>query len=315
MPITQEEAVAGLHILVAVAQADGKLHDEEKKALESAISEVGLTDVVGAGDLFDDAFDLDEQIALLRSPDARDATFRSAYSLAYADGECSHEERELLDKLKGKLGIPTQREEELRKLFSDLVESNDGKKSFFVKIDDPAERTKAVRSETLKCSVVSAVLGAFPFPGLAILTDLAVLYLQISLVRDIGAMHGQAVDKTRARGLLAGVGVGTTARLAVSNLAKLLPGWGSVVGATTSFASTYGVGLAFDKHFAAGLDEAALAEEFKKAKDEGKKEYEAQKATIEEKGKAKKDELAELAEQRKSGILSDEDFQERVSRI
>ncbi len=315
MSITQEEAVAGLHVLVAVAQADGTLHDEEKKALEAAIAEVGLAEVVGAGDLFQDAFDIDEQIALLRSPDARDETFRSAYSLAYADGECSPEERALLDVLREKLGIPTAREEELKKLFSDLVDSKDGKKSFFDKIDDPAERTKAVRSETLKCSVVSAVLGAFPFPGLAILTDLAVLYLQISLVRDIGAMHGQTIDKSRARGLLAGVGVGTTARLAVSNLAKLLPGWGSVVGATTSFASTYGVGVAFDKHFNAGLDDSALAEEFKKAKDEGKKEYEAQKATIEEKGKQKKEELAVLAEQRKSGIISDEDFQERVSRI
>ena len=62
-------------------------------------------------------------------------------------------------------------------------------------------------------------------------------------------------------------------------------------------------------------DDLVLAEEFKKAKDEGKKEYEAQKATIEEKGKQKKEELAVLAEQRKSGIISDEDFQERVSRI
>lgn len=315
MSITQEEAVAGLHILVAVAQADGKLHDEERKALESALGEVGLADVVNATDLFDDAFDVDEQIALLKSPDARDETFRSAYSLAYADGDCSKEERALLDQLKVKLGIPTAREEELRKLFSDLVATKSGKASFFTRIEDPAERTKAVRSETMKCSVVSAVLGAFPFPGLAILTDLAVLYLQISLVRDIGAMHGQTVDKARARGLLAGVGVGTTARLAVSNLAKLLPGWGSVVGATTSFASTYAVGVAFDKHFSAGLDDSALAEEFAKAKDEGKKEYEAQKATIEEKGKAKKQELAELAEQRKSGVISDEEFQERVSRI
>jgi uncharacterized protein (DUF697 family)/tellurite resistance protein len=314
MTISQEEAVAGLHVLVAVAQADGKLHDEEKKTLEAALREVGLAEIVDANDLFADAFDLDEQISMLRSADARDETFRSAYSLAYADGDCSAEERELLDALKNKLGIPTAREEELRKLFQDLVASK-SPQVFFKPIADPVERTKACRSETLKCSIVSAVLGAFPFPGLAILTDLAVLYLQISLVRDIGAMHGQTIDKQRARGLLAGVGVGTTARLAVSNLAKLLPGWGSLVGATTSFASSYAVGVAFDKHFAAGLDDKALAEEFARAKEEGKKEYEAQKDTIEEKGRTKKQELAELAEKRKAGELSEEEFQQRISHI
>lgn len=315
MSITQEEAIAGLHVLVAVAQADGKLHDDERAAIEAAIHDVGLDDVVGAQDLFEDAFDLKEQVALLKSPDARDETFRSAYSLAYADGECSEEEKVLLARLRDELGIPKVREEELRRLFDDLLAERAGPGSFFKRIDDPDERTKMVKSETLKCSVVSAVLGAFPFPGLAILTDLAVLYLQIALVRDIATMHGRPVDKKRARSLLATVGVGTTARLAVSNLAKFLPGWGSVVGATTSFASTYGVGVAFDKHFAAGLDAGELAETFQKAKEEGKREYEVNKEQIDAKAKKAKGELTELAEQRKSGAITDDDFRERVSLI
>jgi len=314
MSISREEAVAGLHILVAIAQADGKLHEDEKRALTAAIEDVGFDGGLEASDLFADQFDVDEQIALLRSDVVRDETFRSAYSLAYADGECSKEERELLDLLKVKLDIPTGREEELRNLFEALARERTTH-SIFEPIDDPEARAKASRAETLKCAMVSAVLGAFPLPGLALLTDFAVLYLQMSLVRDIGAMHGQVVNRARARGLLAGVGVGTTARLAVSNLAKLVPGWGSLVGATTSFASSWAIGAAFDKHFGAGLDDAALAAEFAKAKKEGAKEYEAQKASIEERGRATKQSLVDLAEKRQSGLITEEEFQDALEKV
>lgn len=314
MPISQEEAVAGLHVLVAVAQADGKLHEHERDALEIAIREVGLDELVDAQDLFDDEFEIASQIALLASPEAREEAFRSAYSLAYADGECSPDEKALLANLSVALGIAKEREDELRRVFDDLVA--DRMRSGYAKcIDDPEERSRAVRAATVKCAIISAVLGAFPLPGFAILTDLAVLYLQMELVRDIATMHGQEIDKKRARSLLAAVGVGTTARLAVSNLAKLLPGWGSVVGATTSFASSYGVGVAFDKHFEAGLDEAALTTAFAEARDEGKRAYEANKAEIETRSEKAKAELADLAEQRRSGALSDVEFQERVSKL
>ena len=65
------------------------------------------------------------------------------------------------------------------------------------------------------------------------------------------AHSGHRVDRAGAKSLLYGVGLGTGARLAVNNLAKLLPGWGSVVGAATSFASTFALGRVMNQYFAA----------------------------------------------------------------
>lgn len=315
MPISQQEAVAALHVLVAVAQADGKLQPEERAALEAAIREAGLDEVLSAQDLFRDTFDITSQLSLLSSQEAREEAFRAAYSLAYADGERSDEERALLARLRADLGIAPAREEELRRLFERLLADHPHERRYVEPIADPEARRRAIRAATLKCAIISAVLGAFPFPGLAILTDLAALYLQIELVRDIATMHGKEIDKTRARALLAAVGVGTTARLAVSNLAKLLPGWGTVIGATTSFASSYGAGVAFDKHFEAGLDEVELARAFELARAEGRREYDANKAEIEARSTRAKVELAELAEQREAGALSADELHARVRRV
>ena len=99
-------------------------------------------------------------------------------------------------------------------------------------VSDPVLRATEIKSDVLKYSVLSGALGAFPIPGLAIATDLAVVGLQVKLVRDIGQRWGHKVDKQAAASLLGGLGLGTGARIAVSNLAKLIPVWGSVVGAT-----------------------------------------------------------------------------------
>ena len=321
MSITHAQAVASLHVLVAVAKADGALHPEERKAIEAALADVELADVIDAQELFDDEFDVDEQIALLSTAEARDETFRSAYSLAFADGDCSDEERALLERLREKLRIPSERRDELVRVFDKLVDKPVEAKSFFREIPDASERSRVVARETRKCAIVSALLGAFPVPGLALVTDLAVIALQVGLVRDIAAMHGQQLDKKAAKGLLAGVGV-TGARLAVSNLAKLLPGWGSVVGATTSFASTYAVGRVFDSHFtraavsgATDVDKEALRAEFRRAEAEGKQEYAASKEEIEEKQRTTQTELERLSREAKEGKLSDEELVERVSRL
>lgn len=314
MTMSQSEAVASLHVLVAVAQADKELHDEEQKAIQSALDATGLSDVIGAKEIFEDTFDLDEQVALLSTPEARDETYKSAYSLAFADGDCSEEEKALLAQLRKKLAISEARDRELDRLFKEKLAE---KKSYFTFIEDPAERETKITSETRKCSIISAVLGAAPWPGLSLATDLAVVYLQVCLVRDIGAMHGREVDMKKAKSMLAAAGVGTGARLAISNLAKFLPGWGSVIGAAMSYASTYAVGKVFHKYFLEGgtLDEAALKAEFAKAQAEGKTAYEADKAEANAKEKAAKEQLSSLAEDAKAGRLSHEEIGERISKV
>src|SRR6476659_6355828 len=96
------------------------------------------------------------------------------------------------------------------------------------------------------------------------------------MVRDIGQYWGHPLDRSAAKTMLYGMGLGTGARLAVNNLAKLLPGWGSAVGATTSFASTFALGKVIDKMFASGKgpDESdRLRAEFKTAEQEARGVY------------------------------------------
>lgn len=318
MAISEQEAVASLHILVAVAQADGSIHEEEKEALSAALAGIEVLEGTDIETFLSEKVDLAQEVGLLTSDEARVETFRSAYSLAHADGSCSSEEQALLDRLRGMLGVGEEKAAEISRIFSEDQAAPE-KKSAYQKIEDPEARLSMVRKLTLKDSVMSALMGAFPVPLLAIATDLAVVAIQVNLIRDIAALWGKNVDKSSAKGLLATFGLGTGARLAVNNLVKVIPGWGSLVGATTSFASTYAVGVVMQKHFenaAEGeLDAAKLKAEFEAAQKEGKDAYKASKEEIAKKEAEVKAKLAELGTELKEGRITQAEFEERASRL
>lgn len=319
MAISEQEAVASLHVLVAVAQADGSIHDEERKALGAALSSIDILEGTDVEQFLGEKVDLAQEVSLLLGSEAREETYRSAYGLAHADGACSKEEQVVLDRLKDLLKIDETRAAEIRRIFDEDAAGAGDKKSAYSRIEDPTERQAQVRKLTLKDSVMSALLGAFPVPGLAIATDLAVLAIQVNLIRDVAALWGQETDRKNAKALLATFGVGTGARIAVNNLIKVIPGWGSLVGATTSFASTYAVGVVMHKHFenaAEGkLDMEALKAEFEAAQKEGKETYKAKKGEIEAKEKETKATLASLNDELKAGRITQAEFEDRVSAL
>jgi hypothetical protein len=85
-----------MKVLVALAKVDGRVHTDELRSLSAAFS--GLEVDPGAlGGLLDENIDVAAALAKIVSPEAREQTYRSAYFLAYADGECSDGERALLD--------------------------------------------------------------------------------------------------------------------------------------------------------------------------------------------------------------------------
>jgi uncharacterized protein (DUF697 family)/tellurite resistance protein len=317
MAISEPEAVASLHLLVAVAQADGRIHEEERLALAAALSGIDILEGTDIQQFLEEKVDVAQEASFLTTSEAREEAFRSAYSLAHADGSCSAEEQAVLDQLVGLHPIEAERAAEVRRIFEEDRLAAEGK-SAFQHVSDPAERMSAIRRLTLKDSIISALLGAFPVPGLAIATDLAVVALQVNLIRDIGAMWGADTDKRSAKALLATFGLGTGARLAVNNMLKLIPGWGSLVGATTSFASTYAVGVVMHKHYenaaeGKAADLAALKAAFEAAEQEGKDQYKANKDAIAAKEKETKAKLAELNVELKEGRITQADFEERAS--
>jgi len=317
--ITEKEALSCLKILAAVARADGTVHNDERKSLAAALDNLELPPGTTVDALLKENVDVETELANITSSEGREQLYRSAYFMAYADGACTKEEQAILDKIAELTGVSDGQRNSLAGLFTPVPAEHPSLAAGFLTVQavaDPTERATAVRNHTLKYSVLTAVLGAFPIPGVAIATDLGVIALQLKMVRDIGAIWGQKVDSKRARSMLLSLGIGTGARLAIANLAKLVPVWGSAIGATTSFASSWALGQVIDKFFASGAENVeALKDDFEAAKKEGKKVYTEQQDVIVESQRNAAPQLDALAADLKAGKITQAEFDERVAKL
>ena len=316
MTIRDTEAVASLKILAAVARADGTVHNDERKSLAAAIESLDLEKPIPVDELLgmDRAIDVAAELGRLESPAAREQIYRSAFFMAYADGECTKEEQAILDLIAAETGVTGEQRASLERLFSP-VERTSLLPLKAKAIPDAEQRSNHVKKEILKYAALTAVLGAFPIPGLAIATDLGVIALQVKMVRDIAQYWGHPLDRNAAKSMLYGMGLGTGARLAVNNLAKLLPGWGSAVGATTSFASTYALGKVIEKFFAADakLEISVLKNDFKAAEKEGKATYAEHKDEVAAQGAASKETLDKLTADLNAGKITQAELEQRLA--
>ena len=316
MTIRENEALASLKILAAIARADGSVHNDERKSLAAALDNLELPAPVKIEELLaDTSIDVASELAKLESPEAREQIYRSAFFMAHADGTCTKEEQAILDLVATETQVTPAARQSLDRIFAPARTSLLPTK--LSKVEDAGERTKKVQSQVMKYAIVSAVLGAFPVPGVAIATDLAVIALQLKMVRDIGKLWGHDVDRNAAKSMLYTMGLGTGARLAVNNLAKLLPGWVSAIGATTSFASTFALGRVIEKFFSADakVDLASLKPDFDAAQKEGKAAYKEQKAEIAKQEIESKRTLDLLGEDVKKGLISQDELERRVAEM
>ncbi len=313
MTIEISEAMACVRALVAVAKADGKITAEEREALAAAMALLPASSDLQP--FLDETTDFEAVLQQIKTPEAREQLWQSAYSMLHADGTAAPEEQVLLDRMRASFQIGETTVSTTRRILDEtkdtLLPSN------IEAISDPAQRQKEIDEDTLKYSILSAVLGVFPVPGIAIATDLAIVALQVKLVRDIGQYWGHTVDKAAAKTLLGGLGVGTGARIAVSNLAKLVPVWGSAFGGATAFATTWALGKIANRYFESGAkgNVAQLRSEMKEMEKAGKEVYAKQQATIEAKRKASSEKIAALNEQRKQGAISQTEYEKQVAAL
>jgi uncharacterized protein (DUF697 family) len=296
-----------------VAKADGRITDDEMAALTSAIEALPAS-----GDLqryLAENPNVDDLLAEVKSPAAREQLWQSAYAMVHADGGASQEEARLLENIRVAFQLPEANVSTTTRLMDEAKDTL--LPSHITPIDDPERRQKEIGQDVMKYSVLSAVLGAFPVPGVAIATDLAVVALQLKLVRDIGQYWGHKVDKDAAKTLLAGLGLGTGARIAVSNIAKVVPVWGSAFGATSAFATTWALGKIANRYFESGrtADVKDLKKEMKAIEKEGKEAYAKQKEQIEHKRREAEAKLTTLNAQRKAGTLSQTDYEAQVAAL
>jgi uncharacterized protein (DUF697 family)/uncharacterized tellurite resistance protein B-like protein len=318
MSIVEKEALASLRILVAVARADGTVHNDERKSLAAALESLDLPGGVTVDGLLAETVDVDSQLRELSTPEAREQIYRSAYFMAYADGTCTKEEQTVLDRIAEVTGTDAEVRKSLDRLFVGRARGGDSTAPVSAIADDE-QRSAAIEQRVRRYAVLAGALGAFPIPGFAIATDLAVVALQLKMISDVGAYFGHRVDKQAARSLLYGMGLGTGARLAVNNLAKLIPGFGSAVGAATSFVSTYALGKVMAKFFAAGdIDEAKaekLRSEYKAAEAQAKAVYADHEDVVIQSQRQNEIALARLTADLKTGKISRDEFDARIAEL
>jgi uncharacterized protein (DUF697 family)/tellurite resistance protein len=319
MPIAENEALASLRILVAVARADGSIHNDERKSLAAALESLELPGGMTVEKLLAEDVDVTAQLRELKSAEAREQIYRSAYFMAYADGTCTKEEEALLAQIAVATDTTAETRTSLERIF--VGRAKGGEILTKVRaIEDSYKRSTEIESRITRYSVLSGALGAFPIPGLAIATDLGVIALQLKMISDIGAFWGHSIDRQAAKSLLYGVGLGTGARLAVNNLAKLLPGWGSVVGATTSFASTFALGKVMEKFFSsnpAPSPEARekLRAEFKIAEEAARAVYADKEDVIIQSQRDNKAQIDALTAQLKLGTIDQAEFDAKIAEL
>jgi uncharacterized protein (DUF697 family)/uncharacterized tellurite resistance protein B-like protein len=315
MALSEQEAVASFRVLVGVAKADGVLHEEERRALEAGLKGIRLPKGAALKSLLDEDANLDAQVRQLVSEEARTQTYQAAFALAYADGECSMDEQKLMEKLQAGLKIPEEKVSWTRRIVGEARDTF--LPSHIQPIADPRKRAAEIREDILKYSTLSALLGLNPVPVVSIATELAAVGVQVKMIRDLGQYYGHRVDQAAAKALMAGVGAGTGARVAVNSLLKFFPGVGSVVAAGTNFATTYAIGQIAGKWFESSMkaDPEELRKAFRAAEKEGKTQYKERKVQIETRRKAKETHLMTLAEELRIGEMGQEEYEKKVAEL
>lgn len=309
------EAMAGFRILLCMAKADGIIKPKEREALENALGSVVFPGELTLNQLLEESIELDVQAALITSFEARLQTYNAARAIAFADGECSKEEQKLLKRLQEIFQIDTSEDSWLDGYLSEVRSA--GAAPPVELIEDPSKRAFAIEKEIKKTAFLSALCGAFPLPGLSVVTDLGVIFLQASMARQIAAHWGQKLEGSALNSLLGTIAGGVGMRLAINTLVKFVPFLGSAFGAVSSFATTWALGKVVDQYFASGgkLEPDAMKTLFRRAVEDGKAAYKSAKGAVEERGRALEPELRRLAERLRRGEISPAQYNEQILKL
>jgi uncharacterized membrane protein YebE (DUF533 family) len=104
------QVLSVIEVWAAVAWADGVLAEPEAAGLRALIRAANLPDAdrAAAGRLLDRKVELPDAYLAGMSVEARRGVYRAACRMAVVDHVFAAAERSLLDRLRGKLGIPAE---------------------------------------------------------------------------------------------------------------------------------------------------------------------------------------------------------------
>ena len=136
-------------------------------------------------------------------------------------------------------------------------------------------------------------------------------------MRDIGCYWGHDLDGAAARTLLGGMAGSIGLRIAVNNVARLIPGWGSVMGAATSFGTTVAVGRAANAWFSSGaaMSPDELRKSYEAGVAEGRSAFVKQKIRLDGASKRNTAALSALNDRLARKEITQEDFLVAVEQL
>lgn len=313
---SEREVLAGLRILALTARADGTLDDAERAELGRALATIraagsfeGLP--ASVDELLAAEMSIEVEEEFLRTDEARASVYEAAMLVARADGREVPEELAILERLR-----PSDTEDTL--IGQVLGEVADTVNPNAVRpVYDPERRATEVREDVLKYAILSGVLGAMPIPGLAVATDLGVVAVQVKMARDISRYWGHELGRDATKSLLGTISGSVVLRVALNNLARLVPGWGSVYGAATSFASTMAIGEVVNAYFEAGgaVSPEELRRRYAQEVEARRAEYERHKADVEALAAKREAEIAALGKALQAGEITREEYAEKVAEL
>ena len=265
------EVLAGIKVLVALAQADGTIHDDERTAIANALDGVELPDGATVEKLLSSTIDLDAELARVTSEAARKRTYEAACALVFIDGHVSKEERELLERIAEAFGVEEGRASRFEKFTSAVPAPR------VSQVTDPAERESLIATEIARAAEFSAVLASSSLP---IAAESCLFTNNVQLARNTGVLygHGHGTDEAFWRTFVGNVVGAAASWFAVSTLLKLVPGAGAAGAYATTFALGKATRLYFEKNEAVDAD--ALRAAFAAAKKEGQAAAKEAKARI-----------------------------------
>ena len=306
-----QEVLAAVRIVLSVAKADGLISPTEEQSLRDVLLALPEEERPTLDELLGTEIDLEAELERLQSEGMRDRVYQVARLVAEADGKASEAELVILERIKPWEGEDSLIGQVIGETTDTLLPSR------IPAIHDPEQRAVEIQEDRMKFAVLAAALGANPLPAVSLITDIAVVGLQVKLVRDIGQCYGHRLDEQAARSLLASFVGSTVLRVALSNLAKFLPGWGSVAGAATSFAATWAIGKVAEAWFDSNctLDPDVLRETYQAAWREGQRSYDVDKERINEQKAQHEAILRRKEEDLRAGRITEEEYHAQVAKL
>ena len=314
MPTMTREALAGIRLMICMAKADGVLRAEERFQLEDALAGVELPDGLTIASLLEESNDAAKLASEIKGAEARDSIYASVFAMAYADREMAPSEAKIITMLRKAWTVHEHEEKDLARALDAVHDATETVEPAKQEHLTDADRDAKFQRTLLRYSLLTGVTGAIPVP---LIPSLLIVPLQVKMVYDIAGFHGQRAEKATVQLLFETLGVGTGCQIAIMELAKLVPGLGSVVGATGSFATTYGLGKVADVYYRnqGKTSIESLKPLYLEERKKGKVEFEKHKDALAEAHEHHEDEIRKLAFDLQQGKITTHDYEQRMDNL